>query len=678
MNCTISEILTGSGSIRTKVWICVLIALAGYFIATISSLYANQEQAARLANLQNIHFPLARLSDETDNAFKAQTAQYETALLSGEADQANQLSSRILDLLQLMAKVASQNPALKVESSRIKTLADQYKEFSRLAAKIYPRKQASETDLEMQKNIQMLAAMQHKILEELNSLTQHLFHNVEQIIQDERQRAQSRTVLLGILFTLVLLSATLISRCFANRQLIAPLDQLQDMVTRFTQNREISQPPDNGGKEDEINALTAAFWRMTQELRQTMVSRDYVDNIIKHMSGCLMVLASDLTLRRINDNTKTFLGFQEEELLGRSISEFVSVGSKELFKSKGLDALTRGQDVSNLELSLLTREKTEIPVLFSASVMRNTDQQIDAIICVAYDITQRKKTEEILRKIEVERALARTASLAAIGELTSSIAHEMRNPLSSIKMNAKMMEQLLGEKDATLGELAEITSQQSLRLETMLNDLLNYGKPLTLYIGKATVRELFRATQIAVTQEKQRRDVLVEINNETGEIPLQVDIELMTQALSNLALNAIQWSPPKGVVHISAHYASSKEHGGKVIFQVMDNGPGIRPEKLHRLFQPFFSTRPGGTGLGLASVRKITEYHGGTVSGANRPEGGAVFRIVLPLLLPPDWDLRQEAKDRRKRPEAAHCHLPGNEHFPSQARREKDKKSTPA
>ncbi|MDP2061267.1 MAG: PAS domain-containing protein, partial [Flavobacteriaceae bacterium] len=375
------------------------------------SLYSNQQQAARLANLQNIHFPLAHLSDETSTAFKAQAAQYETAFFKGDADQslqANQLSSRILDLLQLMAQVASLNPALKVENSRISTLGDQYKQFSQLAAKISPSAQPRETDLEMQKNVQLLGVMKNNILNELNTLTEHFFHDAERIIQEERQHAQSRTVFLGILFTLVLVSATLISRCFANRQLIAPLNQLQDMVTRFAQNREISPPPEKGGKNDEINTLTAAFWNMTQELRQTMVSRDYVDNIIKHMSGCLMVLSADQTLNKINDNTKTFLGFQEEELLGHRISEFVSIGSKVLFTSKGLDALARGQDVSNLEISLLTREKKEIPVLFSASVMRNTDQRVDAIICVAYDITQRKKTEEILRKIEVERALAKT------------------------------------------------------------------------------------------------------------------------------------------------------------------------------------------------------------------------------------------------------------------------------
>jgi PAS domain S-box-containing protein len=633
MECKFSDFFSKAGSVRTKVWACVLIALAGYFIATISSFYSNRQQALRLGNLQNVHFPLARLSDETVNIFKTQIGKYEDAFLTGESEQAvqaNRLSGRVLDLLLQMEKVAAQDPSFSFENALIESLGDRYREFSLLAADVYLSTQAIETSLEMQLHVQKLGTMQTRLLNDLNGLAQHLAHNVERIIQEERRHAQRNTIFLGILFVLVLASATLISRCFANRQLIQPLARIQEMVTRFAHNREIAPPEASGAEDDEINRLALSFWEMTQELKQTMVSRDYVDKIIKNMSGCLMVLAADQTLTRVNDRTKALLGLEDEELLGRRITDCIAPASLELFKGKALDVLARGQEVRNLEIRLRGGDGREVPVLFSGSLMRNADQEAEALICVANDITQRKKAEEMQRKMEVERALARTASLAAIGELTSSIAHEMRNPLSSIKMNARMLQQSLEEREPDLAELAEISSQQSLRLETMLNDLLNYGKPLTLRIGKTTARELFRATLIAVAQEKHNKEVLVEITNEVGEVPLQVDVELMIRALSNLVLNAIQWSPPRGTVHIAASFAGLGARAAQVLFQVRDDGPGIREDKIHRLFQPFFTTRPGGTGLGLAGVRKIVEYHGGTVSGANHPDGGAVFRIALP------------------------------------------------
>jgi signal transduction histidine kinase len=124
----------------------------------------------------------------------------------------------------------------------------------------------------------------------------------------------------------------------------------------------------------------------------------------------------------------------------------------------------------------------------------------------------------------------------------------------------------------------------------------------------------------------------VEINNSLDdELPLEVDVELFTRAFSNLMLNAIQWSPQGGTVQVTARRSRQTDQEQQIIIQVRDNGPGINPEKIGRLFQPFFTTRQGGTGLGLANVRKIIEYHNGTIIGENSPTGGAVFTISLPL-----------------------------------------------
>ena len=634
MNCNISKLFFIAGSVKTKVWVCVLIALAGYFIATLSSFYSNSRQADRLAALQTIHFPLARLSDETVNTFKTQIAKYEDAFLTGETEQAieaSHLSTTILQLLEQMKNVAAQNTIFSPEADHLDTIQRQYNEFYQLAPEVYLGTQSIETSLELQKKVRQLGNMQTRLLNDLLDLSHHLTENVEHDIQEERRHAQTNTLFLGMLFVLVLISATLISRCFANRQLIEPLEHIQKMVTRFAQNREISQPP-QGDKDDEINNLATSFWSMTEELKQTMVSKSYVDNIIKNMSSCLMVLSADHTLIKINNNTAMLLGFSEEEMLGRKITEFICNDTIPLFKDRGLEALARGGDIINLEVCLLTRHETKIPVLFSGSVMRTPDHAIEAIICVANDITQRKKAEEMRRKIEIERALAKTASLTAIGELTSSIAHEMRNPLSSIKMNIQMIQQKLHKEDATFAELAEITCQQSLRLETMLNDLLSYGKPLQLNLSRSTFPALMRETLIAIAQEKTDKGVGVEINNSLDdELPLEVDVELFTRAFSNLMLNAIQWSPQGGTVQVTARRSRQTDQEQQIIIQVRDNGPGINPEKSGRLFQPFFTTRQGGTGLGLANVRKIVEYHNGTIIGENSPTGGAVFTISLPL-----------------------------------------------
>lgn len=615
----------------------MLIALAGYFIATLSSFYSNSKQAMRLAHLQNIQFPLALHSDATMNAFKTQIEKYEDAFLTGEVEQAiqgNRLSGVILEHIDQMKEIVGQDPVFSPEDALIDAVRLRYLEFSQLASEVYLQTQLIETSIALQKKVQSLGSMQSRLFTDIHNLSQHLAHTVEQGIQEERRHAQANTIFLGALFVLVLVSATLISRWFANHQLIIPLSRIQQMVTLFGQNKEIAQPA-SGNENDEISTLATSFWSMTEQLKQTMVSKDYVDNIIKHMSGCLMVLSPELTLLKVNDNTEKLLGLREENLLGRPITDFVCPDTRQTMTEKGLWVLLDGRDIINLEICLISSSGTKIPVLFSGSVMFDADRTVAAVICVATDITERKKGEEMRRKIEIERALARTASLAAIGELTSSIAHEMRNPLSSIKMNMQAIRQKLAAEDPSFAELAEITCQQSLRLETMLNDLLNYGKPLKLNIRRSSFTALMQETLISVAREKKDKGAVVEINNNLGEkLALPVDVELFTRAFSNLVLNAIQWSPQGGTVQVMANFSPTKDTPRQIILEVRDNGPGISNSKIKRLFQPFFTTREGGTGLGLANVRKIIEYHGGTVRAANNPGGGALFTITLPLTQP--------------------------------------------
>lgn len=632
----IARSLSRSGSIRSKVWTCVLIALVGYFIATLSSFYSNSRQAARLTYLQKVEMPLALLSDQTLQAYKDQIEKYENAFLTGEAEQAilgNRLSNHIIELLEKMEVMAINDPLFDHEKSNIRSLLASYNEFSNLASEVYLSTQAIETSIELQKKIQKLGSMQTVILNDLRHLAQYFTQLVENELQDQRRRAQVNTIFLGVLFVVVLITAILISHCFASQQLIEPLAKIQTMVKLFAKSKEIYRPR-LGSDKDEINNLALSFWEMTQDLKDSMVSRDYVDSIIKNMSGCLMVLTPGLQLSKVNTKTTSLLDRTEDQLLGLRVTDLVCDDMLSLFQDKAITPLRSGEDVTNLEICMKKKDGSQIAVLFSGSVMRSPDNTIIALICVANDITERKKTEQILRKNDIERAMAQTASLARIGELTSSIAHEMRNPLSSINMNIKTIQQELGDANPAFHELATIAQAQSKRLENMLNDLLSYGKPLTPQVERTTFHDLLKETFIAVAQEKEEKGIEAIIVDKLPNTPLEMDKELMIRALSNVVLNAIQWSPANSKIHITCRLNSIVGSHDHAIIEVRDSGPGLDPKKIHRLFQPFMTTRPGGTGLGLANVRKIIEYHGGSVSGTNHANGGALFTIIIPIVSP--------------------------------------------
>ena len=230
------------------------------------------------------------------------------------------------------------------------------------------------------------------------------------------------------------------------------------------------------------------------------------------------------------------------------------------------------------------------------------------------------------------RRLTHAASLAAVGELSSSIAHEMRNPLSSVKINLQALRRRV-QGDPAHSELGDIALEQLARVERMLSDLLGYGKPLRLSLKPTAFAKIAKDVLEVVRKEADEKKVSVGIDDRLDSTPIVADAEQIRRALTNLVTNAIQAVAVGGKVHVSADRAA--EDREKVAIRVSDNGPGIPPLRKADLFTPFFSTRPDGTGLGLANVKKIVDCHAGTCFAENAATGGAVFTIVLPLGGPP-------------------------------------------
>lgn len=225
---------------------------------------------------------------------------------------------------------------------------------------------------------------------------------------------------------------------------------------------------------------------------------------------------------------------------------------------------------------------------------------------------------------EKQEHLVKAATQASVRDLTSSVVHEMRNPLSSIKMNLQALSRAV-EKDGRHNELGEIALQQTMRLEQMLTDLLSFGKPVKLREARVPFGGLATAILEATADSAAKNDVRISMDNRLNGVALHVDKEQMCRALTNLIGNAIEAMPSGGTVSLKA-----QEIAGEIELLVRDKGTGLSEEALQRAFNPFYTTKPNGTGLGLAYVKKIVELHGGTVMMKNRAEGGAVFRLVLP------------------------------------------------
>lgn len=227
-----------------------------------------------------------------------------------------------------------------------------------------------------------------------------------------------------------------------------------------------------------------------------------------------------------------------------------------------------------------------------------------------------------------EKALVKAASLAAIGEFSAKIVHDIRSPLSSINLALRSLSK--SDLDGNDRERLNIAREQAARLMSMADRVLSYGKPLQLKRQEFTLGQLLTELKGALVGELAEKELELRLPEGGAlEIPLQADRELLLQALANLLINAAQWSPPRGIIELEGRVVS--EAGQELWLRIADSGPGFPEKILSRIFQPFFSTRTKGTGLGLANAKKIIDYHGGSIAAANQPGGGAEIIITLPL-----------------------------------------------
>jgi two-component system sensor histidine kinase HydH len=223
------------------------------------------------------------------------------------------------------------------------------------------------------------------------------------------------------------------------------------------------------------------------------------------------------------------------------------------------------------------------------------------------------------RLLDLERETARARHLAALGEMSAVLAHEIRNPLTSLKGHS----QLLIESLQSLGlekprGKAERVVQEAVRLEQITNDLLDFVKQGELDRTPTDLGQLVRETATAAVPADRLR---LELPDES--LVLSVDGTKLGQLIDNLVQNAVQVG--SGPVEVALAAAD-----GQVTVSVRDHGPGIPAGQEDRIFEPFVTTRVRGTGLGLAIARRIADRHGGTLAASNHPDGGALFRLTLP------------------------------------------------
>ena len=480
----------------------------------------------------------------------------------------------------------------------------------------------------------------YKAVTALNeSLAEHKAVHMAQLAEAEEAVREAHTSGMRFLLvsTVVVTLLGFIVSLLITLSIVKPLDALQKGTEAIGEGRLYYK---TGIKaKDEIGQLSRAFDRMAEDLQKTTVSRDYVENIFKSMADTLVMANPDGIIRTVNRKTLDILGYTEDELLGQFIGTILEEEKEEeelLFKETGIADLIRKGEVTGIEKTYLTKDGRKIPVLFSGSAMRGADGKIEGIVCVALDITDRKRVEK--EKKDLEARLQQAHKMEAIGTLAGGIAHDFNNLLMAIGGNVSLM---LFDMDSTHPFYRFLTSiQEDVKSGAELTgQILGYArkgrydpKPINLNEWVAKVSDIIGTT---------RKDTSVHRTLAEDLFAIEADQVQIQQVLMNLFVNAADAMPGGGDLILKTANATAKEMqekvyvvkpGNYVRLTVSDTGKGMDKETLERIFEPFFTTKElgRGTGLGLASAYGIIKGHGGYIDVESEKSRGTTFTVYLP------------------------------------------------
>lgn len=365
-----------------------------------------------------------------------------------------------------------------------------------------------------------------------------------------------------------------------------------------------------------VAGVVSLYWAQRYRIsrRLLMDSRALATEVVGSLPLGLVVTDRDGKVAFFNDSAGSISGVSPQQAMGGAADDVLPASILQLAASEG------GAMEQELECAFDNGER--IPLSVGASAIRTEEGGYVGDVFVLRDLREVKRLQKELRRRE---------KLAAVGNLAAGVAHEIRNPLSSIKGYASYF----GGKFAEGSEdrkSAEIMVREVDRLNRTISELLEFARPSDLKRRPTNVAEMLEHTLRFVRQDAEQRGVRVtlDVGENVGEVML--DVDRLSQALLNLYLNAVQSMEGSGELRVSCAVADAPTRGEQLVLEIQDRGSGIPVDDLSKIFDPYFTTKGKGTGLGLAIVHKIIEAHGGGIEMSSIEGEGTTARITIPAL----------------------------------------------
>jgi len=334
---------------------------------------------------------------------------------------------------------------------------------------------------------------------------------------------------------------------------------------------------------------------------------------IRCLSSGLVTTTLDGTITTMNDAACEILGFGHSPPLGQKLTRHIPRLGDVLAKAGAQGRVLRG------EVDAIRSDGVERRLGLSATPLSDHSGNVTGRVIHFQDLTDLR---------QMEQAVARAERLAGIGRLAANIAHEIRNPLASISGSVEVLRRLPGA-DPETRNLVDIAVREVDRVNALITSLLDYARPRSEERQQLDLGELISDIAKIFEQERRAKDVQLQVHGQPG-VVVEAASGQMHQVLWNLLRNAVEAMPEGGTVYLAVGLKGTDPP--QAILMVRDTGIGIATSDLDHIFEPFFSRKPDGTGLGLATTARIVEDHKGSIEVKSQLGRGTTFTIRLPAL----------------------------------------------
>lgn len=405
---------------------------------------------------------------------------------------------------------------------------------------------------------------------------------------------------------------------------LRPLEAIGRRLDQMTAEVPDSHPQPDLGRVDEYGLVNTKIDRLGRQIRDVKevftTMKGNLDQVMGSLQEGVMLFTSQNHAVLVSTSAERFLGRSREEILGKPVDQIFSDRNK--LGQIVLDAFALHHVISQREIELENGRRIQIALDFIAE----RGQRIGALLTM--------RDAESVRRLENELELSQR--IAAIGRLTSGVAHEVKNPINAIVVHLELLREKMRSNDDDSGRHMDIIGSEIHRLDRVVKTLVDFNRPIEPRFVTFDLRRLMDDVTMLASPDAARNGVRIETIAGTDPLPVKADNDLLKQALLNIVLNGVQSMDSGGLLKLTALHDESSAS-----IEVRDQGRGISPEIRDKVFNLFFTTKKEGSGIGLTMSYRVLQLHGGALSFESELGVGTTFRLTLPLA-------KQQAKETKE------------------------------